>query len=245
MDTLPDDAAPLYEKVKTLVLDKIRSGAWPSNSRLPSENMLVAQLGLSRMTVNRALRELTAAGILRRIQGVGTFVAPARPQSTLIEVTSIAAEIAARGGRHHAAVLVLETVARPAPDVVLAFEFDAMRPVDHSVILHHEDGVPVQIEERHVNPALVPDYTQQDFTAMTTFDYLQHATPMTEVEHLIGAVPAGSQAAQRLGIAPGSCCLVLHRKTWTGRVVATVNSFTYVGERSWLGSRYALQAGRP
>lgn len=63
MNTLSDSASPLYEKVKDFVLGNIGSGKWARNSRLPSENELVAALGVSRMTVHRALRELTSEGI--------------------------------------------------------------------------------------------------------------------------------------------------------------------------------------
>ncbi len=71
MNTLSDSASPLYEKVKDFVLGNIGSGKWARNSRLPSENELVSALGVSRMTVHRALRELTSEGHLRRIQGGG------------------------------------------------------------------------------------------------------------------------------------------------------------------------------
>ena len=97
MDVLSDSASPLYEKVKDFVLGNIGSGKWARNTRLPSENELVSALGVSRMTVHRALRELTSEGHLRRIQGVGTFVAPPKPQSTLIEISNIATEIRGRG----------------------------------------------------------------------------------------------------------------------------------------------------
>lgn len=238
MDGLPDTASPLYEKVKDFVLENIGNGTWTRNGRLPSEHELVSALGVSRMTVHRALRELTSEGHLRRIQGVGTFVAPPKPQSTLIEITGIAAEIKARGSTHSAQVVRLERIERPDPGLLLAFEFGAVKPVDHSVVVHHENGLPVQLEERYVNPGLVPGYLDQDFAAISTFDYLQGATPLTEVEHLISAGPAGEARAALLGIDPSESCLVLDRKTWTGAVVATVNTFTYVGSRYALGSRY-------
>ncbi|RUY09009.1 GntR family transcriptional regulator, partial [Mesorhizobium sp. M7A.F.Ca.CA.004.12.1.1] len=100
MITLPDTASPLYEKVKDYILANIGTGRWGKDRKLPSENELVASLGVSRMTVHRALRELTSAGFLIRLQGVGTFIAPPRPQSTLIEINNIAAEIVERGNRH-------------------------------------------------------------------------------------------------------------------------------------------------
>lgn len=243
MTALSDSASPLYEKVKDFVLDNIGSGKWARNSRLPSEHQLVSTLGVSRMTVNRALRELTSEGHLRRIQGVGTFVAPPKPQSTLIEISNIMTEIRARGGRHRAEVVVLERIARPEPELLLAFEFETSRPVDHSVVIHFENDLPVQLEERYVNPGLVSGYVEQDFTMAATYDYLQNATPLTEVEHLISALPASEAHARLLQIRVGDSCLVLHRKTWTGPIVATVNTLTYVGSRYSLGSRY-LHGGK-
>jgi GntR family histidine utilization transcriptional repressor len=238
MDALPQSDSPLYEKVKDFVLGNIGSGRWARNGRLPSEHELVSALGVSRMTVHRALRELTSEGHLRRIQGVGTFIAPPKPQSTLIEISSIATEIRARGSAHRSQVVALERIAAPDPELLLAFEFESVRPVDHSVVIHFEDDVPVQLEERYVNPDLVSGYLDQDFAAVTTYDYLQGATPLTEVEHLIRAAPAGEATALLLRVQPQESCLVLHRKTWTGPVVATVNTFTYVGSRYALGSRY-------
>ena len=73
--------APFYEKVKQAISEKIHSGVWRPHDRIPSEAELVAQFGFSRMTINRALRELTDEGLLVRLQGVGTFVAEPKGQS--------------------------------------------------------------------------------------------------------------------------------------------------------------------
>jgi DNA-binding GntR family transcriptional regulator len=67
--------APLYARVKQMITQQIDNGSWPPHHRVPSESELVSELGFSRMTINRALRELTAEGLLVRMQGVGTFVA--------------------------------------------------------------------------------------------------------------------------------------------------------------------------
>lgn len=237
MASLPDTASPLYEKVKDYILTNIGAGRWSKDNKLPSENELVASLGISRMTINRALRELTSAGLLIRIQGVGTFVAPPRPQSALIEINNIAAEILARGNRHRSEVLVLETLAATA-ELAASFEMARRARLHHSIVVHFENDIPVQIEERFVNPALVPDYDKQDFVGMATYDYLMQKTPATEVEHIISAVPADPVAAAHLDVAEGTCCLLLHRRTWTGAVVATLSRLTYVGTRYSLGSRY-------
>ena len=68
---------PLYLQVKRHILDNIGSGKWGASARVPSENDLVRSFGVSRMTANRALRELRDEGVLVRIAGVGSFVAAA------------------------------------------------------------------------------------------------------------------------------------------------------------------------
>ncbi|MDK1389564.1 HTH-type transcriptional repressor YvoA [Ensifer psoraleae] len=238
MTNLRSTAGPLYEKVKDYVLGNIGSGKWGQDHKLPSEHELVSKLGVSRMTIHRALRELTSDGLLIRIQGVGTFVAPPKPLSTLIEINNIASEIRQRGGRHAAKVVVLEST-EPGPELLAAFEFGTRGPVGHSMVVHFEDNVPVQLEERFVNTELVPDYEKQDFTRITTYDYLQQSTPLTEVEHVIAAVAADEDTARLLMIRPGEPCLLLHRRTWSGSTVATVNRLTYNGSRYTLGSRYS------
>ncbi|KJG88129.1 GntR family transcriptional regulator, partial [Yersinia pestis subsp. microtus bv. Ulegeica] len=56
MDDIP---APIYQRVKLAIIRQIRTGTWQPHQRVPSESELVTELGVSRMTINRALRELT------------------------------------------------------------------------------------------------------------------------------------------------------------------------------------------
>lgn len=238
---LPEAASPLYARVKALILRNIGDGTWPRDRRLPSEHDLVALTGASRMTVHRALRELTSAGVVQRVQGVGTFVAAPVARSGLIEIEDIAAEIRRRGGIHASRVLALGRMEAPG-EVAAAFGFAAPRPVFHSVVVHGEDGTPLQHEERFVDPELAPDYGAQDFAARTPFDYLIEAVPLTEFEHVITAVAASVEIAEALDLAPGAPCLRLDRRTWSGTRVATVNRLTYAGERCSLSTRRMVSA---
>ncbi len=241
MNRYGEAASPLYEKVKIFLLAKIGSGELKYGERLPSENELVAELGISRMTVNRALRELTATGLLVRVQGIGTFLAPPKPHAALLEINNIASEIRDRGHAHRSTILKLEKTQTP-PDITLEFGFAKRRSVFHSVIIHFENDEAVQIEERFVNSDLVPDYLQQDFIQTTTYDYLMRITPISELEHVFSAIAADASISEHLGVPVNAPCLLLKRRTWTGNVVVTVNRLTYAGSRYTFGSRYKPQA---
>ena len=90
---------PLYLQVKSHILDNIGSGKWRAATRVPSENDIVRSFGVSRMTANRALRELRDEGVLVRIAGVGSFVADRHARAHPLQIRGIADEIRERGHR--------------------------------------------------------------------------------------------------------------------------------------------------
>ena len=235
------EALPLYAKVKDHILQNIRSGAWEPGQRVPSENELVESFGISRMTANRALRELTAEGFLSRVPGVGTFVKEAPPRSSLMELRNIAEEIEQRGHRYSSRIVSSkEVMANPA----LAEEFEG-RDLDrlfHIVIVHEENGMPVQLEDRYVNASVVPDFLSQDFAQVTPTAYLLAATPVDELEHTVEATLPTPDQQRLLNIGAMEPCLALHRRSWSRGKVATVATLTYPASRYALYSRYRTSA---
>ncbi|WP_243410219.1 histidine utilization repressor [Pokkaliibacter plantistimulans] len=229
--------APLYMQVKQMILGQIRNGNWPPHHRVPSESELVKELGFSRMTINRALRELTVDGHLVRMQGVGTFVAEAKGHSALFEVHNIADEIAARRHRHHAEIIKMER-GSATTEQAIALGIREGAPVFHSVIVHYDNDEAIQIEDRYVNPELVPDYLQQDFSRQTPFTYLSQIAPLTEGEHVVEAVLAAPWEQQLLHISATEPCLLIRRRTWSQRRVVTSARLLYPGTRHRLEGHF-------
>ena len=209
-------AAPLYAEVKQHILSRIRSGEWPPQHRIPSEHELVAELGVSRMTVNRALRELSLEGTLVRMQGRGSFVAGGNSQSDVFEVGNIADEIRGRGHAYSAQVILTDEAKAP-PEVAERLDIDIGASVFHSIIVHLENGVPVQLEDRHVNPRMAPTYLDHDFTQITPNQVLSAAVPWSEAEHRIEAVLPQAWEAKALSIPRTDPCLLIRRRTFAAR----------------------------
>jgi GntR family histidine utilization transcriptional repressor len=237
MDKSSAALQPLYLKVKRHILDNIGSGKWAASTRVPSENDIVKAFGVSRMTANRALRELRDEGILVRVAGVGSFVAERQAHAHPLEIRSIAEEIRDRGHVHRAEIVSLERV-RAMADLAETFGIAPRTPLYCSVIVHFENDRAVQLEDRYVLPKLAPDYLKVDFTATTPYDYLTKVAPLQEAEHVLRAVMPDDRTRQLLTMKPDEPCLLMVRRTWTAGEVASVARLYYPGSRYQLSGRF-------
>jgi len=227
-----------YEAVKRHVLSAIEEGTYGAGDKLPSENELVQALGVSRMTVNRALRELTEQGHIVRRAGMGSFVAGRRMRGHAADIISIRDELARRGETWSALVQTAEKKLAPT-DVGGEFSDVILPEFFHLVILHRGDTRPIELEDRWVNPEIAPDMLEQDFNIITTTEYLLSVAPLLHAEHVVRAVIPTNHEAFLLDVDNQTPCLEISRRTWTGDRVASFARLLYPGDRYELTARFA------
>lgn len=92
------DHQPLYRQLVGSINTRIRRGDWEIGAQLPSERDLSEQFGVSRSTVRQALEGLTRVGLLKKVQGRGTFVTgQGSINQPLARVTAFREALAAQG----------------------------------------------------------------------------------------------------------------------------------------------------
>ncbi|WP_207481650.1 histidine utilization repressor [Arenibaculum pallidiluteum] len=234
---------PRYAEIRRDLEGRILSGEWPPGYRVPSEFELVERYGCSRMTVNKALSALAAAGLINRRRRSGSFVAAPRSQETVLEIHDIQAEIAATGKPYR--YEVLDRAARPAT----AEEAGRLgvRPgaqVLALLVRHFADGRPFVVEDRLVDLATVPEALDEPFAAAPPGTWLIGRIPWTEAEHCIEAVAAEAPLARLLQVAKGTPCLTVERKTWQAGSPVTWVRLSYPGDRHRLVARFSPAGGR-
>jgi GntR family histidine utilization transcriptional repressor len=227
-------AAARYLQVKHFILEQIAGGTLRPGERVPSENALVRELTVSRMTANRALRELAADGVLVRIAGVGTFVAEQRVHAHPLEVRNIADEIRTRGHDYRVRVVALDSVGATR-ELAERCAVKPGTPLDYS-LLHFADGLPLQVEERYVNPQVAPGYLRNDFTRTTPHEFLIRVAPLQRAEHTVRALVPERRIRRLLKLEPGDACLLILRRTFSNGRIASVADLYHPG------SRYELAA---
>lgn len=237
-------STPRYQQLKDDIIARIMRGKLRAGDRVASENELAGSAGVSRMTANRALRELTDQGYLERIAGVGTFVADRKAASHVLEVRSIAEEIGRRGHRHSAVVIRAREEPAP-PDVSRALRVAPGSPVFHLLLVHREDDAPIQLEERFVEVSFAPELLAQDFTAITPSAYLSGIAPLSEAEQAVRAILPAPDVRRHLRMRHREACLLVVRRTWARGRPATYARLYHPGQRFELTGHFVPPGTRP
>lgn len=219
-----------YEQVKAHIKTRITSGMWKPGDAVPSESALMTQFSISRMTVNRALRELALEGMVTRIQGSGTRVAELHRISSRLTIRDIKDEVEERGHIHASRVLLVTTEKATAL-LAKTLGLRTGAKVFHTVLVHLENSIPIQHEDRYVNPQAAPDFLQTDFNRFTPAHHLLTHAPLTDASYQIEACLPGLAIAKLLHIKSSEACLAITRRTVSGAHVASLARLVYPGTR--------------
>lgn len=142
---ISDSASPLYRQLMQRLRGDIAAGVYPAHSRIPSETELCQTYQVSRVTVRRALAEMTREGLLQRRQGKGTFVCAPRIRQSLRDVNSFHEACRLMGCEAGTRVISTQICAAQGQTCAdLLLEQDAQ--CVEIVRLRTADGMPVMLE---------------------------------------------------------------------------------------------------
>lgn len=235
---MKSSAKPRYQQLKESIIARISSGDLQPLDRVPSEHELVESAGVSRMTANRALRELNSEGYVERVAGVGTFVADLKAASHVLEVRNIADEISLRGHEHRSKVLKLEA-RRATSDIADLLHIAPESSVNHVFLIHFENDIPIQVEDRYATVEFSKDFLDQDFHTVTPSAYLSSISPLQEAEHVVRAKMPSARIRKHLSMQFDEPCLVVARRTWVQARPVSFARLFYPGNRFELTGHYA------
>jgi GntR family transcriptional regulator len=194
---------PLYHQVKVALLREIEGGRWSPGDQLPTENELIEQFHVSKITVRQALADLAQMGYIRREQGRGTFVQRPPLEEGPRELTSFTGEM--RGHGMSASSHVLQQEAIPAP-------------LDVADCLQIAEGQPMGLQTSFIPLDLAPGIERIAFENASLYEilattYSLHAASARESHR---AVLVGREDAALLRVPAGSPALAAERLTRLG-----------------------------
>ena len=237
---MKSERSSLHQRIRADIERRILKGTLRPGHRIPFEHELMEQYGCARMTVNKALSSLVAAGLIVRRRRAGSFVAEPRAHSAVLEIPDIRADVAARGQDYSLKLLSRKRrkpAARHAEERKLAADGEllALR------CLHMANGRPFALEERLISLTTVPEASDVDFSVEPPGSWLLGHVPWTEAEHRISAINADADIAAALEVARNAACLTLERRTWRGSADITHVRQIFPGTGFDLVARFAPQ----
>ena len=229
---------PKYRVIANFIKDKIGNNDWQEGFQIPSETELAQQFSASRMTARKAVDVLVVTDLLERMPSIGTFVKAPMAQSSLLEIKNISDEILARGHLHKMEVL---SKLKLTPNESIAYALSANGDTAYRVvILHYENDVPIQVEERFVNAHKVPHFLEQDFSKITANEYLTSVAPLTEAQLTVEAINPSKILKHHLKIDDDIPCLKITRVTYSHGTAISYAVLYYPADRYKLTSELAV-----
>ncbi|MBX9901752.1 MAG: GntR family transcriptional regulator [Burkholderiaceae bacterium] len=214
---MPLTISPLYQQIKTLLLENLKAAIWKPGEPIPSEMELAARFRVSQGTVRKAIDALTAENLLIRRQGKGTFVAThheARAQFRFLRL------VPDQGVPHYPENRILEVKSVKAPsDVALAL---GLRSGAATIFLRRVQsfaGVPTILDELWLPGTIFKGLTYERLVAYKGPMYglfeTEFSTHMIRATEKIRAVCADRATAELLEIKVGAPLMSVERISFT------------------------------
>jgi GntR family transcriptional regulator len=212
--------SPLYQQIKSLILQSLQAGHWKPGDLIPSEIELAARFRVSQGTVRKAIDELAAEHLLVRRQGRGTFVATHAEQHVQYRFLRLLPDHGDADSEGPAQRSIIDCKRQRAPaDVARTLGLrtgDAVLQVRRVLAFQ---GVPTILEDLWLPGSAFKGLTAERLAshqgAMYALFETEFGVRMVRADEKLRAVAADEQAAERLQVPIGSPLLSVERVAYT------------------------------
>ena len=212
--------SPLYQQIKSLILNSLRLGEWKPGEAIPSEMELAARFHVSQGTVRKAIEELVAENLIVRRQGNGTFVATHAAQHVQFRFLKLVPDSGPPGSEGPAQREIIECRrARAGADVARALALRAGDAVLQARRVLSFAGIPTILEDIWLPAApfkgLTAERLANDQGPMYALFEAEFNVRMVRAEEKIRAEPAAEGREHLLRIPRGTPLLSVERIAYT------------------------------
>ena len=216
---------PRYVQLKRVIENAIRDGAIKQGDALPAEREIAARVGLSRVTVRKAVQDLVRDGVLCQRHGSGTFIMKRleRVEQSLSALTSFTEDMALRGISVRS-VWLDRGIYLPSPEEFVALGLSSGQRVARVARLRIGNDEPLAIERAALSVESLPD---PGAVGASLYEALERTgmRPIRAIQRISAAL-LGKPHAALLGVPPGSAGLHIARTSYlaSGKIVEFTRS---------------------
>lgn len=224
-----DGEGPPYQQIERAILNKIQSGVWPPGYRLPTEEELSAQLGISRTPLVKVFKNLVNARVITRRRRHGTFVSERSDNHAVIGIIDIR-EIIESAGKTYS-FEVLERRSMTARDFNVWVDVADGDRLLWLCLVHKANNLGEVFEERLINMSVIPEVESVSFESNLPNEWLLSRLPCTRLINTVRAALPERCAAQALNLTPGEPVLLSERRSFSNDDAVTWVRLSFPGYR--------------
>ncbi|MBZ0128119.1 MAG: GntR family transcriptional regulator [Rhodobacteraceae bacterium] len=226
---MPADLRHSWTDIRDRIHGAILNGTYRPGDKLPRDEDIAQQMGCARSTVQRAMRDLSDAGIVERKRKGGTQVRADPLTRATLDIPITRREVEQRGSVYGYQLLHREIAVAPLSVGARFARRDPSRML-HVEALHLADQRPYILEDRWVCTDTVPEILSVDLSRQSANEWLVHNKPYSRCDLRFYAIEADARIARQLDAAPGAALLVMERTTWIEDApITTVRAVTRPG----------------
>ncbi len=202
---------PYYIQVRDILREHLQAGTWQPGERLPSEPELCRMFAVSRPVIRQALNDLAQHGLVARLKGKGTFVAPPKITESLVQkLTGFYQDMVEQGYTPTARVLRQELV----PAGVRVGERLRIAPETPVIVIERLRFIqdePIQLVTSHIPHAVCPALLEVDLSRRSLYAFLDEAGAIVIARghRSVEAVAANKYEAEMLQVKKGAPLILL------------------------------------
>lgn len=166
---------PIYVQISDAIKKKIFKKEWQSGDQLPSEELLVNDLGVSRGTVRKAISILVDEGVLERTQGKGTYVAEDKVSYPFAQELTSYAESMHEKGLDFDTKVISAVVGHPSIDIQERLDIDADSVVLSLVRLRSVKNIPAVLLYNWISLDRCPGLEKVNFEKISLFAAIENS----------------------------------------------------------------------
>ncbi|WP_378942687.1 GntR family transcriptional regulator [Mesorhizobium sp. ANAO-SY3R2] len=199
---------PLYRRLEDAIKQSVATSRLRRGAVIPSERVLCEALGISRVTVRRAIEGLASDGLLDRRQGAKTVVS-SRLEKSLSTMTSFSEDMRSRG-LEPGCVWISREISRPSPAEMMALGISGSEKVARLIRLRTADAQPIALETATLPVRFVPD---PQAVQASLYEYLETtgSVPVRALQRM-QAKPATEEERRLLSASEDTSLLVIERR---------------------------------
>lgn len=229
------EGIPLYVQIREFIRKEIQEGTLSFGQKLPPEEEMAQQFGVSRMTMRRALNDLVEEGLLYRKQGLGTFVSRPQIDRDHTRLTNFFESAKEKGIDAEIRVLIADIVPSTLK-VANALGLEEGELVIRVKTLRIADQIPISVVDHYVPYKLFPRLLDCDLEAGHLWDFLEEfGFRVKSAVQTVYAREADSELSELLKIEPYDPILYKERTVYAEN--GTPVEFTYCYNR---GDQYSI-----